>query len=1231
MGSDRARVSYDPKQQYRSVVMQQGRVTLEADWNEASQIASEALRRETLDFVGPCGTPDDGYEILLNSSPSYPYDFTIQPGTMYVGGMRVHLLEAVDYANQPDWQDTGPEDPYWVSLSSLPGSPPVIDEFVYLYLREQEVSAVEDQDLKDVALGGPDTAQRTRLMQRFVRVPCDGTTCASGLSAAEAQWAHQGLTFDPGTMRLEPSSSLKVGFVNPQQNQTPCQPQAQGGYVDPDNQLIRVQIAGIDPASGNPQLIWGFDDASFLYRVDLDLGGNTLVFQSPPVDAEHQPVSGQLVELLRTAAILPNGQYVAAATGFVMKLDQNYDPDQQSIALPSGVTLPPDYTGYDQSPPVEAGQLFLRIWNGMLDQPPGTALPLGDTGVQVTLGLQSPATQIHIGDYWMFAVRPITPMMVYPERYLNAPQPPDGPRLWACPLGVISWNGEVGTLASDCRNQFCTLVDACRRQQGCCTITVRPQDLIGQVSLQSILQQASSPTMQVLAATPGAAGNNISIEISNLDLSATPPTFDLTVTETDLYLGLTPNGGATGLAPVLGSSPGDGVAYVAGSVNTGLLPLDQSVSFSGGTAGTSAQAQLMDSTNTQVLCTLQARGTGTDGNFAQATISNVTSTSPQTFDLTLTWQKTARGVNLATLFPTIQQSFSYEIQALPPTTVAPAFPAEGVIQLGGGADANPATGTAAVAAQAYVFGNPVKICLRPGSYILTRPLIFSVEQSNITIEACNGATLSAKASQDEASRLFAAFGMVLLNAANNVTFRRLTFAMPRLNLLNFPFGGQDANTLGDPTLLRVDLSIALRALGVTGLTVEDCTFRFPAARLDEVLLAVAIFAGADCSAMNLTGNSFQGPSALKAVASFDATTPDVVLSLGYVQADSLKYEFDPGEVLNGGTLIPSGVDNLVVIRNSFENLSFPVVVLTALGAARFEANIVRSCVTGFTILPLVAAYAVANAIAANDVRAQVLTNPTAQRMYSMLTTYPLPASFNPRRELSLVARVAPVEATVAATRIPPEVVQVPLRRPAPAPAPAPSAAAGGGAAAGGRAAAVTPKLKLAPFPAKVAQFMSSFAFAYPIAEFFRRDLDFSVQFSNNDIDAFAPSGASGWALSILDLADLVGLAGVTNESYFGSLTLTGNKFRNSWSTDSVYTVIAMTYYCAAAGNVILNIGGGGSLAIGVASAAGPAGSPPANIANAAVTGNVLEGATSLPPRGGSPPLPDWTTYNDLVS
>ena len=53
MASDRARVSYDPSRKWRGVIAQQGRVTLEADWNEAAAIDEERDRLVTLDVVGP--------------------------------------------------------------------------------------------------------------------------------------------------------------------------------------------------------------------------------------------------------------------------------------------------------------------------------------------------------------------------------------------------------------------------------------------------------------------------------------------------------------------------------------------------------------------------------------------------------------------------------------------------------------------------------------------------------------------------------------------------------------------------------------------------------------------------------------------------------------------------------------------------------------------------------------------------------------------------------------------------------------------------------------------------------------------------------------------------------------------------------------------------------------------------------------------------------------------------
>jgi hypothetical protein len=499
MGSDRARISYDNRQQYRSVVMQQGRVTVEADWNEAQTIASEETRKEALDFVGAAGTPDNGYAITAKPND---YDFEIGPGSMYVGGMRAVRPHAGAYSRQQrsEWMDWGVDTEDWVDVPT-PASPLTQNEYVYLFLREQEVSGVEDSDLKDVALGGPDTAQRTRLIQHVERLATTGTDCASALAAAETAWAAGGIALDRHDMRVQSFARMQVQFV-PSPASTPCDPTAQGGYLGADNQLIRVQISD---AGSSPMLLWGYDDASFLYRVTAT-DSHTLTLQTAPVDAEHMPQGGQAVEVLMNGAALSNGQYVAAATGQVESplAASPYDADSKTLSLPWALQDP--YTG--TAPYPQPRQVFLRVWQQELPFTPGTPVTLGDTGVQVILTSEN-SGNFRVGDYWMFAVRPGTPQQVYPERYLvtnpqAAPQPPDGPREWICPLAVILWSAGSPTVVS-CRNPFDNLVTLSKRKTGgCCTVNLSPADIAGANTLQTFIDKYSGPAGVNICLAPGA-------------------------------------------------------------------------------------------------------------------------------------------------------------------------------------------------------------------------------------------------------------------------------------------------------------------------------------------------------------------------------------------------------------------------------------------------------------------------------------------------------------------------------------------------------------------------------------------------------------------------------------------------------------------------------------------------------------------------------------------------------
>ena len=72
MASDRARVSYDPSRKWRGLIAQQGRVTVEADWNEAAMIADERDRQVALDVVGRFATPNRGYAVTTATREGEP-------------------------------------------------------------------------------------------------------------------------------------------------------------------------------------------------------------------------------------------------------------------------------------------------------------------------------------------------------------------------------------------------------------------------------------------------------------------------------------------------------------------------------------------------------------------------------------------------------------------------------------------------------------------------------------------------------------------------------------------------------------------------------------------------------------------------------------------------------------------------------------------------------------------------------------------------------------------------------------------------------------------------------------------------------------------------------------------------------------------------------------------------------------------------------------------------------
>jgi hypothetical protein len=493
MTSDRARVTYDSSRRYQGVIAQQGRVSLEADWNEAQAITAAQLEARTLDFAGPAGSPDRGFQItpIVDDDDVATGDLKVSPGTLYVGGQRVSIARHVRYGDQPEWIDHE-RDRLWRDVE-IPEHP---HELVYLLAREQEVSAVEDPALRDVALGGPDTSQRLCIVQRVIRKPTTARTWEEAWEQLiDEQWASHGFRLDYGSRFLEPIARLQVTCYSADWED---QPADQGGYLGPNNQLVRVQISGVGD-DGVPVLVWGYDNASFLYRLCSSVTdtsyATTLRLATPPIDSYHQPREHQAVEVLRSAAFLTRDDYVAASTGRVGKVTKAYNPDSREVVL--GTALPPEYQrSRDQGPP-----LYLRVWEDKFRCEPGEEHELGKTGIRVRLTAPEDCDtpRYPVGAYWMIALRPGispgSPRLVYPQRILRRPQPPDGPRQWLTPIAFVRWHPRF-PYATDLVPRFRSLAG----QRLC----IRPRDVDGGRSLQEMIDaHASRDHPAVICLEPG--------------------------------------------------------------------------------------------------------------------------------------------------------------------------------------------------------------------------------------------------------------------------------------------------------------------------------------------------------------------------------------------------------------------------------------------------------------------------------------------------------------------------------------------------------------------------------------------------------------------------------------------------------------------------------------------------------------------------------------------------------
>ena len=248
MKGDFTRSTFKPGKHYSGVRMQQGRVQLDADWNEQIDIAAHRTETEAIDVIGGCGAPmhDAGFSLTNGPVPK------IGTGRFYVDGILCENDDAIDLDKQPDLPVAAPGD------LITPKNATVQDGLYIAYLDvwQRHVTALEDDGIREVALGGPDTATRTKTLWQ---VKLLGPLAAPLTCVSEpALWKD--------LLDRTQDGRLSARAAESEDAEGPCVVPPGAGYRRLENQLYRVEIHEVDGSGAIKVLKWSRDNGAIVTR-----------------------------------------------------------------------------------------------------------------------------------------------------------------------------------------------------------------------------------------------------------------------------------------------------------------------------------------------------------------------------------------------------------------------------------------------------------------------------------------------------------------------------------------------------------------------------------------------------------------------------------------------------------------------------------------------------------------------------------------------------------------------------------------------------------------------------------------------------------------------------------------------------------------------------------------------------------------------------------------------------
>jgi hypothetical protein len=488
------------QRQFLRVLMQQGRVQLDADWNEQADILLNYLRQLGQDLIGYHGGRGDGFRIGLIDGEED--DFAIAPGRYYVEGLPCEQAGTgtLDDNNTPiPW--TYRNQPYQ-TVAAAPSLPELRGPnrdgllLVYLDVWERHISLIEDFDanrpgIGEVALEGVDTATRSQLIWQVKVVPAmpideedrnqnllydadidealedvDAENVIERLRIRLKLLARdsfrsylQGAEVDlkPGVGTLQARTKPAAGDTDP------CRIAPKARYRGLENRLYRVEIIGLGD-NNQLQFAWSRHNSSVTFpilRATFGDGTATIALEHLGRDARYSLTEGDWVELV-------NDDWALNGHDRPFMRVSSIDTYDRSIVLEGSLSR--SFSTADQHPYLRRwdspslqgvsrpadNQGWLALEDGieiLFNSLPQTGTPSEDNPSRDAEAQQS---LYQVGDYWLIPARTATGNIEWPRTGPNEPWPlpPHGIAHYYAPLAILSVGDSAATQVSDCRRQL---------------------------------------------------------------------------------------------------------------------------------------------------------------------------------------------------------------------------------------------------------------------------------------------------------------------------------------------------------------------------------------------------------------------------------------------------------------------------------------------------------------------------------------------------------------------------------------------------------------------------------------------------------------------------------------------------------------------------------------------------------------------------------------------------------